>query len=189
MTLPPYIVVFDVESIGLLGEGFAVGAVVVDTAEGKERASLLVATDPRSAQGTDADREWIEEHVPHRTFGEEDFEITRIYHAPSTMIVRDKFMVFWLHWRDRGALLAADVPFPVETNFLTAAVRDQPARQTPYPLIDVASVLLAAGMDPLATYGRNDDETPAHHPTADARQSARLLLHALDRIRHGESDV
>jgi hypothetical protein len=53
----------------------------------------------------------------------------------------------------------------------------------PYPLVDVASVRLAAGLDPLGAYDRTAGELPVHNPLADARQSARLLLEALKSCR------
>jgi hypothetical protein len=79
-------------------------------------------------------------------------------------------------------MLAADCAWPVEARFLAACVDDQPEQRAwegPYPLIDIASVRLAAGLDPLATVERLPSEMPAHDPLADARQSARLLIEAL----------
>jgi hypothetical protein len=42
--------------------------------------------------------------------------------------------------------------------------------------------MVAAGMDPMATYDRLPTE-PQHDPLGDARQSARLLMQALGRLR------
>jgi hypothetical protein len=67
----------------------------------------------------------------------------------------------------------------VEANFLSACVRLNHAErewQGPYPLHDLASVLLALGADALAVTERLPDELPAHHPLMDARQSARQLV-------------
>lgn len=50
-----------------------------------------------------------------------------------------------------------------------------------FMVFDVASVRLAAGLDPLASAPRLDGELPAHDPLRDARQSARLLIEALDK--------
>ena len=83
-------------------------------------------------------------------------------------------------WK-KGAVLVADHPFPVETRFLDGLTRHGVAM--PYPLIDVASVRLAAGFDPIGTEPRLRNEEPAHNPLADARQSARLLLEALAACR------
>jgi hypothetical protein len=78
------------------------------------------------------------------------------------------------------------VPWPVEAHFLSECVADRPQErewQGPYPLLDVASVRLAAGLDPLATVDRLPSELPAHDPLADSRQSARLLVEALTLVR------
>jgi hypothetical protein len=97
--------------------------------------------------------------------------------------MRDEFWNDWTCWRLKGAVLAADCPYPVESKFLLECVADSHLRQrtdgSPYPLLDVASVLVAAGKDPTAQYDRLPDEVPLHNPVADARQSARLLMEAL----------
>ena len=99
--------------------------------------------------------------------------------------MRDAFWRLWLGWKSNSVWLAADVCWPVEANFLRACIEDDPIRRTwegPYPLIDIASVRLAAGFDPLGTEPRRDDEMPARNPLADARQSARLLAEALQEL-------
>mgnify|MGYP003529634433 CR=1 len=70
--------------------------------------------------------------------------------------------------------------WPVEASFLSACIRDDAFRNWdgPYPMREIASIMLAAGMDPMATYEREESEKPAHEPLADARQSARLLATA-----------
>ena len=65
---------------------------------------------------------------------------------------------------------------------MAAAVDDDLERrewQGPYPLHDLASVLLALGADALAVAERRPNELPAHHPLMDARQSARQLVECL----------
>ena len=51
--------------------------------------------------------------------------------------------------------------------------------QGPYPLHDLASVILALGGNALELTERLPDELPAHHPLMDARQSARQLVACL----------
>lgn len=164
--------VVDVESVGLHGEGFAVGWVVVDH-QGRQMESGYAACHDEAASGSASDRAWIREHVvPH---------LPEPTHAhPSE--VRAWFWRHWMGWKKRGAVLAADCCWPVEARFLAACVDDDPEARRwegPYPLHDVASLRLAAGLDPLGTEERQPDEEPKHHPTADARQSARLLIEAL----------
>ena len=164
--------VLDVESVGLHGEGFAVGYVVVDS-QGSELASGRFACGPEHASGTDEDRAWIEANVP---------PIPATHDTPAE--VRERFWEAWATWKKLGAVMVADCGWPVEARFLAACVDDYPAARTwegPYPLHDLASVALVVGDDPLAERHRRPNELPAHDPLADARQSARLLLEMLAR--------
>lgn len=168
--MPGYMV-FDVESIGLHGEGFSVGWCVISE-DGKPIASAQYACEPERAQGSAEDREWIGENVPRPGQG---------YNCSSPRGVRDEFWRAWEFANKQGFYLAADVAWPVEARFLSACIADDPARnwKGPYPLIDISSVRFAAGLDPLATVERLPNELPVHDPLADARQSARLLIEAL----------
>lgn len=159
--------VFDVESIGLHGEGFAVGWVVVNRG-GARLAEGLFVCDPDQCAGQPKDREWVRAHVPA-------MELT--HKSPAD--VHSAFWAEWLRWTDQGAVLVADCAWPVEANFLSACVRSEPGERAwtgPYPLLDLASVIWVKGGDPLAVSDRLADELPAHHPLMDARQSARQLL-------------
>lgn len=166
--------VFDVESIGLHGEGFAVGWVVLDHT-GAVAAEGLLWTDPWNARGSDAGRDWVAANC-----------------APldcpllgSTAELRARFWDVWHMFRGQGCVLVADCAWPVEARFLAACVDDDPGPrewQGPYPLHDVATMRLAAGFDPLATVDRLPNELPQHNPLADARQSARLWLEAVNQL-------
>lgn len=189
MNLPPYLMVLDVESIGLHGEGFAVGLVVVDKA-GKTHDEMISYCPTSSALGPFDRREWVRRNVPDldmagATLGY-DHKLAR---ANSPRQVRGDFWKQWLLWKDAPCLLVADCGWPVEARFLAACVDDNHKDrewQGPYLLHELASFMLAAGLDPLAKYDRLPNELPEHNPLADARQSARLLLHALDLIIHKE---
>jgi hypothetical protein len=162
--------VFDVESIGLQGEGFAVAWVVVDR-DGRRLDEGLFSCDPRLCKGEQESREWVKANVP-------PLEPT----SPTRQHLRNAFWWEWRRWADQGAVLVADCAWPVEANFLSACVRLNPKEREwkgPYPLHDLSSVLLALGLDPLAVTDRRPDELPAHHPLMDARQSARQLVEAL----------
>jgi len=167
--------VFDVESIGLHGEWFSVGWCIIDDA-GKTIASAQYACDPSRAYGPDDGRQWASENIPVPNLG---------YNCPSPRAVRDEFWRAWEYAKNRGAVLVADCPWPVEAGFLCQCIRDDPDRYWggPYPFIDVASVRLAVGLDPLETCERNPEELPVHDPLCDAMQSARLLIEALAKHR------
>lgn len=164
--------VIDVESIGLHGEGFAVGYVVVN-GDGTLLGEGLYACPPDRANGGDDGRAWVTENVP---------ELPYTFKTPRAM--RGRFWIDWWFWKQQGAVIVADCGWPVEARFLAAGVDDMPDERTwegPYPLHELASFMVAAGLDPLKArgYGRHNDELPEHNPLADARQSARLLITAL----------
>lgn len=165
--------VFDVESVGLHGEGFAVGYVVV-APDMEVAVGTRYTCHPDRANGGPEGRAWVAENCP-------PVEID----CASPRTVRNRFWQDWLLMKERGAVLVADCAWPVEARFLAACVDDDPeARQWqgPYPLHELASFMVAAGMDPMATYDRLPDE-PQHDPLGDARQSARLLIRALSQCR------
>ena len=177
-------VVFDVESIGLHGEGYAVGWVVIDES-GRELEARREACPTSEARGYDTGRSWVRDNCP-------PLPATR----STPQDVRAEFWAAWTRWKARGAVLVADCGWPVEARFLITCVEDaRPAVRGrsmasggrdfggPYPLHDLASMLLVAGIDPLTKRDRLPGELPEHDPLADARQSARLLLEVLRRTK------
>ncbi len=170
------VMVFDVESVGLHGEGFAVGYVIIKDCQEVE--SGVFACDPSKASrdtGTAGDdRSWVAENVKSRE------------ESPDTFTVREKFWKRWIAAKEKGAVLAAECAWPVEGRFLNECIDTLPDDRRfsgPYPLIEISSIMLAAGMDPMANYPRLNDEQPAHNPLADARQSARLLMSAISQLK------
>lgn len=181
--MPPFFFVFDVESVGLQGHGFAVGWVVIDTATGAtvDREMVYCSLQQALHEASESDVVWVQEHVvPALAEGHGVL-------VPGTLAVRVTFWSAWQRWKERGALLAADCPWPVEARFLMECVRYTRVGMGrmagdfdgPYPLIDVASVRLAKGFDPIVAVERLPDELPVHNPLCDARQSARLLMEAM----------
>jgi len=162
--------VFDVESIGLHGEGFAVGYVVVESRHGDRLGSGLFSCNPNEARGTWDGHEWVDGNVP---------TLDETHKTPRE--VRTAFWDAWLNWQAHGAYLVADCFWPVEARFLVQCVDDLPERaeQGPYPLLELSSILLRYLLDPIATVDRYPDELPKHNPLCDARQSARVLCHLL----------
>ena len=165
--------VFDIESVGLHGAGFAVGWVVVDrTGHEREAGYAGCSMDSASAGARAEDVQWVAEHV------EPFCHVT--HDTPEA--VRAEFWAVWLRWKKLGAVMAADCCWPVEARFLIACVDDDREGRNwegPYPLHDVGTARLAAGLDPLGSEDRLESELPLHNPLGDARQSARLLLEAL----------
>jgi hypothetical protein len=181
----PLRLIFDVESVGLHGEGFAVGWVVMEA--DKEIDSGYAACSPDYAyEGSKGDRIWVSNnvvpHLPPPTIKNSKEE--RAHAAPAKL--RQVFWDEWLRWKEKGATLWADCAWPVEARFLIECVQDGTDDRNwlgPYPLCEISTVLIYAGLDPLTKRDRLPSEKPAHHPTCDARQSARLLIEALATIK------
>lgn len=162
--------VFDVESVGLHGEGFAYGYVVVDEDMSGELESGLFACPPGAAKveglGHDPDNsKWVADKIPQ-------FPMT----GANPRAVRDRFWKVWETWKSQ-VVLVADCAWPVEARFLIDCIRDDPTRKWngPYPLVDLSGILIARGIDPTKMFDRLPNELPAHNPLNDARQSARIL--------------
>ena len=153
--------IFDVESNGLHGEGFAVGWVLQSGSEvissGYLRCTIEGPIDP-----------WVAENVaPHLD----------PVNCTTARSLRSMFWDAWIEAKNQGATAWADCGFPVESSFLSACVADQSIDrkwEAPYPLHEIATVFVCNNIDPTIKFDRLEDETP-HHPTGDARQSARLL--------------
>lgn len=174
----PYFFIFDVESLGLHGEGFAVAGGIwksggTNVLEFAHHCALNCVR-----QGAEGDREWVRENVTIP-------EISTVHAHPSQ--VRRQFWEIWKTAKqlNPGIVMAAECQWPVEARFLLNCVDDARAARNwegPYPIHEIASIMLAAGMDPMATYNRLENELPAHEPLADARQSARLLFEAISKL-------
>lgn len=162
--------IFDVESVGLHGEGFAVGWVLMDGDGIVEEGH--VACDPICARGTTDDFRWVEQNV----------NIEGAVRVANPRAVRDIFWQVLQEAKKDKVEVWTDCGWPVEANFLSACIADDPEARKwggPYPLFDVANVLLVAGFDPLGTYAREPNELPIHNALNDARQSARQLMTSL----------
>src|SRR4051812_24795346 len=94
--------VFDCESVGLHGETFAAGYVVID-GDGVELDAGRFACPETACKGDDAGRDGVRMNVP--PFHETASESSRVRHD---------FWVKWHEWEAKGARLAADCCWPVE---------------------------------------------------------------------------
>ena len=173
--------VFDVESIGLYGDPFAVGYVVIDDLDGEIVEAKMCWVRPGDVSGIRADHDWVDRNVPYLKFSE------------SHLLPRPEDMLNWFwselrYWQKQSDIAVwADCVYPVETNFLAACVRQDilwRQDQAPYPLHDIATLAMACGYDPTSTWPRRPDELPAHDPLADARQSARLLVEFIAKMKN-----
>lgn len=174
-TFPKFFFIFDVESIGLHGEGFAVaGGVYSD--KGAAQYEFQFACPPEQAEGKPADRDWVMTNVLM-------LEVT--HRTPNG--VREAFWAQWMEAKGKypDIVMAGECIWPVEAGFVARCVyTDQEKRnwEGPYPFHDIASIMASAGMDPMVTRDREPSELPAHNPMADARQSARLLAKAIAQL-------
>lgn len=187
-----YYLSFDVESIGLFGPPFAFGYVVVDE-KGEEYESGIYGWDFRSHPLTEAyenystsrwditedNLEWVEKNVLPTLpdgwvtcSGLKEF-CSQVYSKVWSRCKRDH----------EDLTFVSDCPVPVEANFVETMLKIVGRRDmmaSPYPLIDVASVLLGRGYDPLKEYERKENEQPSHNPENDARQSVRIMIEAIN---------
>lgn len=169
--------VFDVESIGIHGEGFAVAGGVYSSIGNNVVSEFSFAANPDLADGGGTDRQWVRENVPY-------LEVTH----NSLASMRE---AFWDKWKQANEvypeiLMAVECGWPVETQFLRTCAIDLPVdrfTEGPYPLVEISSFMAAAGMDPLEEYARSEFELPKHDPLKDARQSARLLFEAISKLK------
>ena len=172
--LPSLFFIFDVESVGLHGGAFAVAGGVYN----RQRECLFSFAyhrqSDRAYSGIEGDREWIENNVTINTDSLLCSNSTNLYSS---------FWNDWKFWKEKGAGMFVECGWPVEAGFIEECIHDDIEKrnwQGPYPMHEISSFLIAAGMDPMKSYDRIESELPAHEPLADSRLSARLLFDALD---------
>jgi hypothetical protein len=162
-----FVFCFDVESMGLTGEGFAVGGGLWRP-DGSLVEDFLYCCPRDKLAASQEDHVWLDVNTP---------KMAITHDTPRG--VRD---AFWKQYRHAcisqigyaGPMVVVDCGWPVEARFLLDCLRDDHQRVGPYPLHELATLLRAAGQDPLGTYGRLPGELPKHNPLCDARQTARL---------------
>lgn len=165
----------DAETDGLYGAVWAVGATLYDE-EGREIDRFGGMVDPSKLVLRD---EWVKENVlPHVNLETYD----------SHRSLRDAFWAFWVKNRD-GATAIADVGSPVESGLFRACVEDDPSERIwsgPYPLHEVATALLCAGVDPdidrIEYSGVDPSAVRKHNPVDDAIVSAQCWFRAFNTL-------
>jgi hypothetical protein len=171
------VISLDCESNGLGGRVFAAAATLTD--DGGRDLDVWQARCPIDGPVN----EWVAVNVLPALAG-----------MPETVHHYDGMLGDWRRWyaplRDE-ATVVGHVVWPVETTFLrNAHAADLFAG--PYPLLDVAPLLLAAGHDPtsvdayLGAHGLPRPEGSPHHPLYDARAAEAAFRHLIDRL--GEAD-
>jgi hypothetical protein len=170
------IMCIDVESNGLYGRAFCVGAVVID---GEDTHSF------RARCPIDGDTHpWVAEHVlPVLVDVDETHDDLRLMAMEFAR---------WFAQHSNACDVFVDCGYPVEMNFFEE-VRAADHRFEPYPIHEVSTMFLAAGMDPDFSrdaflllrdnnVGEGSDECRdpkygrKHDPLSDALVSARCVV-------------
>jgi hypothetical protein len=178
----PVIFSFDVETVGLYGEPFAFGWVLLslDKETPKEIESGYEACPISTANGDAEGRQWVLTHV--------------VPSLPKKTTVNNPTELYekvWKVWEEvkkryKKVLCVADCGYPVETSFFRKCVELKPKERRfdgPFPLHEVGTALLMAGMNS-DDFPRDKNEEPNHHPTNDARYSGRLFRTAFLKCQH-----
>lgn len=211
------ILIIDAEALGLMGRSYLVGAIAYKRAyappevmdahydQGLVRPtwdqvdSMLVGVDPTPWSGQPwchpDDLQWARDnvlcHVPDRFMVSSAVRDPNPLWDPCWRRVLDRLARTVIHYQESGWLIAADCPFPVETNLLAETLHWYAGETTktgyhlnkrimevsPYPLLDVSSVLMACGHPFGADLGIINDAP--HDPLKDAQTSFRRMVKAL----------
>jgi len=177
--MTPDLLSLDAEPNGLLGQPFAIGAVKTSTPDAGiqvycGRCPIDGPVDP-----------WVAENV-----------LPGLADVPETAGSYPDLLADFARWYDRhspGAIVIAHVAWPVEAGLLRdmITVLGRDPFSGPFPLHEVASLLLAAGADPASVDGYNAAHgldlgeafggLGPHHPLYDARAAEVCARHLLTR--------
>jgi hypothetical protein len=166
------LMVLDVESVGLYGEPFAVGFVVINSLSRTVLDQCYLACPDSKAQGTDEDRRWIQKNV------------LPFLPPPNLDTPREVREVFWNLYRrivdaykNQDFSIWADCGYPVEDRFLRLCVQDDLSNRVwkaPYPLHEIATVRAALRLDSVLGYDLPDDKR--HNPLEECQYIAPKLI-------------
>lgn len=164
----------DVESNGLQGEAFAVGAVLI-RADGTKLDDFL----GRAPIVGEVDK-WVKKNVlPSMKEVAEDY--------PTARDMRNAFWAWYRVAKDQADYVLVDNGYPVEARFLIACQSDEIDDRYwdhPFPLLDLSSMLIQVGVKPLAirtefVADRLDPQMGRRHePRTDAWVSALAAIKA-----------
>jgi hypothetical protein len=172
-----YLMVLDVESNGLYGEGFAVATVIFDRSTGEIIKRHLITcpyTTATLGATTKSNYEWVEVNVlPYMPRA--NISTT----CPKEM--RDVWYSYYQLYTSRYSndiSIWGDCIYPVEANFLRQVTLDQMWEREwkmPYPIHEIATVRMLAGLHPTASYNLPTNEQ--HNPVAECS----YIVHQLDK--------
>ena len=157
----------DAETDGLYGSFISVGLIVTDC-NCDEIESFYYGVSRNNLKITD---KWVEKNVlpilgDYVECQDENELINRVWSI-------------WLKYAD-VSYAVADVMFPVEARLFTECVRRHPGSDMkgPFPLIDLSSLLLAKGIDPLADreslVNKELENVARHNALDDVRMSIEI---------------
>jgi hypothetical protein len=161
----------DAETNGLPGRAFAVAMTLSDSTGELDRVVYRCPID----EPVD---DWVTANVLPAI---EDIEVNSSGYDNLLFNLREKHF----EWSEDGTPVLAHVAWPVEARLLLDLLPGEDVWRGPYPLIDVASVLLAHGHNPIsvdeynAAHGIPAPSGSPHHPLYDARAAERCLRHLL----------
>jgi hypothetical protein len=165
----------DVESNGLHGKAFAIGAVLINLAgeiidEYSARSPIRGAVDP-----------WVKDNVLPPL---KNFPVTH----PSAKAMRRDFWQWYKTAKDRANYVMVDNGYPVEARFMISCQDDDIDERYwdhAFPLLDLSSLLIQVGIKPLAVRYKLVEDLIAsqpnlhHNPRWDAWVSALVAIKAL----------
>jgi hypothetical protein len=175
MTPPEMLISIDAETNGLGGQAFAVA--LTRSFPGKETDHSVF----RCPIGEAVVDPWVAENVLPALAG---VPVNCPGGYPQMLAALGEQIATW---GGRVVPIIAHVAWPVEARLLLDVYSGKRVWDGPYPLIDVASVLLAHGFNPLSVddyltaHGIPAPEGSPHHPLYDARAAERCMRHLLSK--------
>lgn len=182
--------VFDVEAEDLHKEGFSYGYVVARVNPVTNEFVVLEQGECHSLEGANRACDWVKQNVipcipALLPYVNVDLESLDPNSLPDTVVrtnreMRERFYSIYMKYKKMNAEFWSDVNFPVETNFLSAIVKDGNGSrdfEMPYPLYDLAN-FLEVGINRIAYCDL--PELQAHNPLSDAT----TILYALQKIEN-----
>lgn len=190
--------IFDVEARNLHDIGFAFGYVVVDVKSDGSAPVILEEGECYSIEGAQQVDQWVKDNViPSldllKDYMTQDISTIDASQLPTQLVLtdremRDRFFTIYSKWNNLKAEIWSDVNFPVETDFLSAVVRDDLDNRRfkmPYPLRDI-STIIGTDLD-RAEYCQLKN-LRNHNPLDDSKASAFSLIRFEEKMRQKQTN-